>query len=127
MCLPFSLVAAAPRKKASVHLWGSVTATASSHHLIILLQDHIFIVIKVQQIDGKEFIWDAAGTAHILAEFQCIDDGLDGGVIGGPHVLPQWEGAGPPAVIGIVPTGRDNPTSPANFLKVHREWLSVAR
>ncbi|KAG7229067.1 hypothetical protein INR49_013186 [Caranx melampygus] len=87
----------------------SVAATASSHHVIILFKHHVLIVIKVEQVDGEEFVWDTARRLDAFDQLQGIDDGLDGSVVGRPHVLTQREGAGAFAVVSIVTPGRDNP------------------
>ncbi|TNN63916.1 hypothetical protein EYF80_025849 [Liparis tanakae] len=59
---------------------------------------HILIVIKVEQVDGEELVGHAARRLDGFDELQSIDDGLDGGVVGRPHVLTQRELAGAFAV-----------------------------
>lgn len=71
----------------------SVAAAASSHHVIVLFQYDILIIIKVEQVDGEELVRHAAWRLDAFDQFQGIDDGLDRGVVGWPHVLTQGEGA----------------------------------
>lgn len=104
----------------------SVTATASSHHVVILFQHHILIIIKVEQVDGEELVGDTARCLHTFEELQGVDDGLDSGVVGWPHVLAQRERAGAFAVVGVVTAGRYNPAGPADLLKVHIEGQALA-
>lgn len=81
----------------------SVAAAAPSHHVIVLLEDHILIIIEVEEVDGVELVRHAAGAADTLAQLQGIDDGLHRGVVRWAHVLTQREGAGAFAVEGVVP------------------------
>lgn len=104
----------------------SVTATASSHHVIILFQHHILSIIEVEQVDGEELVRDAARCRNTFNQLQGINDGLDSGVVGRPHVLTQREGTGAFAVVSVVTPGRHNPAWPANLLKVHVEWQALA-
>lgn len=104
----------------------SVAAAASSHHVVILFQHHVLVVIKVKQVDGEEFVWDAARRLDAFDQLQGVDDGLDGGVVGRPHVLAQGEGAGAFAVVGVVAPGRDDPARPADLLEVDVERQTLA-
>lgn len=104
----------------------SVAAAASCHHIIILFQHHILCIIKVKQVDGEELVGDAAGCIDAFDQLQSVDDGLDGGMVGGPHVLTQGEGAGAFAVVGVVAARRHDPTRPADLLKVDVEGLALA-
>lgn len=79
-----------------------MAATAPSHHVVILLQHHVLIIIKVEQIDGVKLVRHTARRLDALGELESVDDGLDGGVVGRAHVLAQREGAGALAVVGIV-------------------------
>lgn len=105
----------------------SVAAAASSHHVVILFQHNILIIIKVKQVDREELVGHAAWCLDAFDQLQGVDDGLDGGVVGWPHVLTQREGAGAFAVVCIVTTGRHNPARPADFLEVHVEGQALAR
>lgn len=96
-----------------------MATAASSHHVVVLFQHHILLVIKVEQVDGEELVWDAARCLNAFDQLQGVDDGLHGGVVGRPHALTQREGAGALAVVGIVAPGRHDPARPANLLKVH--------
>lgn len=87
----------------------SVTATASSHHVIILFQHHILSIIEVEQVDGEELVRDTAWCLNAFDQLQGIDDGLDSGVVGWPHVLTQREGTRAFAVVSVVTPGRHNP------------------
>ncbi len=104
----------------------SVTAAASSHHVIVLFQHHILIIIKVEQVDGKELVRHATWHLDAFDQLEGIDDGLDGGVVGRPHVLTQREGAGAFAVVSVVAPGRHDPTRPADLLKVDVERKALA-
>lgn len=104
----------------------SVTAAASSHHVIILLQNNIFIIIKVQQVNGKQLVGHAAWRLDTSDQLQGVDDGLDGSMVGRPHVLTQREGAGPLAVIGVIAPGGHDPPRPADLLEVHIQRQPLA-
>lgn len=104
----------------------SVTTTASSHHVIVLLQHHILIFVEVEQVDGEELVWHAARRLDAFHQLQGVDDGLDGGVVGWPHVLTQGEGAGALAVVRVVTPGRDDPARPADLLEVDVERQALA-
>lgn len=104
----------------------SMAATASSHHVVILFQHHILIVIKVEQVDGEELIRHAARRLDPFHQLQRVDDGLDGGVVGRPHVLAQGEGAGASAVVRVVAPGRHDPARPADLLEVDIEGQTLA-
>lgn len=101
--------------------WRSVATTASSHHVVVLFQHHILLIIEVEQVDGEEFVRDAARSLNTLDQLQGVDDGLDSGVVGRPHARAQREGAGALAVVGIVASGGHDPARPTNLLKVHVE------
>lgn len=81
----------------------SVAAAAPGHHVIVLLEDHVLIIVEVEEVDGEELVGHTAGAADALAQLQGVDDGLHCGVVGRPHVLTQREGAGAFAVEGVVP------------------------
>lgn len=83
----------------------SVAATASSHHVVVLFQHHILIIVKVQQVDGEELVRHAARRIDAFHQLEGVDDGLDGGVVGWPHVLTKGEGAGAFAVVSVVAPG----------------------
>lgn len=104
----------------------SVATTASCHHIIILLQHYILIIIKVQEVDGEELVGHTTRCVYAFGKFECVDDGLHCGVVCGSHVLAQRKGTGPFAVVCIVATGRHNPPRPANLLKVNVQWQSLA-
>lgn len=104
----------------------SVAATASRHHVIILFQHYILIIIEVEQVDGEELVGDAARRLNAFDQLQGVDDGLDGGVVGRPHVLTQREGAGAFAVVSVVAAGRHNPARPADLLEVDVEGQALA-
>lgn len=87
----------------------SVAATAPSYHIIILFQHHILSIIEVEQVDGEELVRDTARRLNAFDQLQGVDDGLDSGVVGRPHVLTQGEGAGAFAVVSVVAPGRHDP------------------
>lgn len=104
----------------------SVATTTSCHHVIILLKHYILIVIKVQKVDGKEFVRHATWCLYAFGKLEGIDDGLHGGVVCGSHVLAQRKRTRPFTVVCIIATGRHNPTRPANLLKVDVQRQSLA-
>lgn len=104
----------------------SVATTASCHHVIILLQHYILIIIEVQEVDGEELVGHTTWCLYAFGKLECIDDGLHSSVVCGSHVLTQRKGTGPFAVICIVATGRHYPPRPANLLKIDVEWQSLA-
>lgn len=104
----------------------SVAATASSHHVVILFQHHILVIIEVEQVDGEELVGHAARCLNAFDQLQGIDDGLDSGVVGWLHVLTQGEGAGAFAVVSVVAPGRDDPARPADLLEVDVEGQALA-
>ena len=99
---------------------------AHRHHIIILLQNHVLLVVEVQQADGLQFVRHATGGAHVVGQLECVHDGLHGGVVGGAQALPEREGAGALAVVGVVaPRGYD-PARPSDFLEVHEQGNPLA-
>lgn len=104
----------------------SVAATASSHHVVILFQHYVLIVIKVEQVDGEELVGHAARRLDAFDQFQGVDDGLDRSVVRWPHVLTQGEGTRAFAVVSIVTPGRDDPAGPADLLKVNIQGQALA-
>lgn len=104
-----------------------MTAAASRHHIVVLLQNNVLVVVKVQQVNAEEFIRHAAGRLDALGQFEGVDDGLNCGVVGGPHVLTQGERTGAFAVVGIVAARRHDPPRPADLLKVHVERQTLTR
>ena len=104
----------------------SVAATAARHHVIVLLEHHVLVVVKVQQVDGEQLVGHAARRLDAPRQLQGVDDGLHRGVVAGPHVLTQREGAGALAVVGVVATRRHDPARPADLLEVHVEGQALA-
>lgn len=54
-----------------------MTTTPCCHHVFIIFKDNVLFVIKVEEIEGLQFIWHTAGHANILRQFQCINNGLN--------------------------------------------------
>lgn len=104
----------------------SLTAAASRHHVVILFEHHVLVVVKVEQVDGEELVGHAARRVDAFHQLQGVDDGLDGGVVGWPHVLAQGERAGAFAVVGVVSPGGHDPARPADLLKVDVEGQALA-
>lgn len=99
-----------------------MTTTAQRHHVFILLQNYVLLIVKVQQTDGLEHVGDAAGGSHlVLGELECVHDGAHRGVVGGAEVPPQRERAGAFALVCIVTPGRDDPARPADLVEVDKE------
>lgn len=104
-----------------------MTAAAQRHHVVVLLQNHVLLVVKVQQADGLESVRDAARRPHLAAgDPERVHDGAHRGVVGGSQAHPQREGAGASAVVGVVPAGRDDPARPADLIKVNKEGRPLA-
>jgi len=89
-----------------------VTPTALHHHVLILLQNHVGALVKVEDGDAAELGGSAARLRHVEGRHQ-VDEGLDDGVVGGVHVRVQGEGALAVAVEGGVPVRGDDPVLPA--------------
>lgn len=104
-----------------------MTAAAAGHHIIILLQNHVLIVVKVQQVNAEELVRHAAGRLDVFVQFEGVDDGLDRGVVGGPHVLTQRKRTGAFAVVSVVSARRHDPPGPADLLEVHVERHTLTR
>lgn len=105
----------------------SVTAAAQRHHVVILLQNHVLLIIEIQQTDGLESVGDTAGRPHLVAgELERMHDGAHRGVVGRSEVSPQGERAGAFAVVGVVSPGGDDPARPADLLKVDEEGDALA-
>lgn len=104
----------------------SVAAAAPSHHVVVLFQNNVLVVIKVEQVDGKQFVGHAARRLDASDQLQCVDDGLHSGVVGWFHVLTQREGAGALAVVGVVTLGGHDPARPADLLEVDVQRQALA-
>lgn len=104
----------------------SVAAAASSHHVVVLFQNHVLILIKVEQVDGKQLVGHTARLLDALDQLQGVDDGLHGGVVGRSHALAQREGAGALAVISVVTPRRHDPARPADLLEVYVQRQALA-
>lgn len=104
----------------------SVATTASCHHVIVLLQNYILIIIEVQEVDREELVGHTAWHLYSFGELECVYDGLHCSMVRGSHVLAQRKGTGPFAMVCIVATGRHDPSRPADLLKVNVEWQSLA-
>lgn len=87
-----------------------MTATAEGYHVVVLLQHHIFLIVKIQQTDGLQCVRHAAGGAHFIGrETEGVHDGAHRGVVSGPEAAAQREWTGAFAVVGVVSAGRDDP------------------
>jgi len=104
----------------------SVTPAAGGHHFVVLFQNDVLIIVKVQQTDGIEFVGHAAGRVDIGADLKSVDDALDGGVIRRLLVLPQWERTDALAVVGVVALRRYDPPGPPDLLEVDVHFLALA-
>ena len=45
---------------------GSVTATGSDHHVLVLLEDDVGVVVEVEHRDGVQLGGGTAGLGHVL-------------------------------------------------------------
>lgn len=105
----------------------SVAAAAERHHVVVLLQNHVLLVVEVQQADGLQPVGDAARRFHlIVGHLERVHDGAYRGVVGGSEVPPQRERAGALAVVGVVTAGGDDPAGPADLVEVDEEGHPVA-
>jgi hypothetical protein len=101
----------------------SVTSATCNHHVVVLFQDDVLVVIEVEQADGVEFVGDATRRAHIFHHAQSVNDALNGCVVGWFLVLSQRKRALAGTVISVVAVGRDDPARPADLLKVHEHLV----
>lgn len=104
-----------------------MTTTPSSHHIVVLLEYHIAVLVEVQQRDGHKSVRHAARQLDRLRQSELVRYALDGGVIGGSLVLPQREVAVPFALERVVALRTDDPGRPAYALKVYVQVVSGAR
>lgn len=87
-----------------------MAATTERHHVIVLLQHYILLVVEVEQTDGLKPVRNTTGGGHLVGgELECVHDGAYSGVVGGPQIPPQRERTGASAVVGIVAAGRNDP------------------
>lgn len=104
-----------------------MTATAQRHHIIILLQNHVLLVVEIQQTDGLQTVGDAARRADVVrGQLERVHDGAHRGVVRRSEVSPQWERTGAFAVVSVVSPGGDDPARPADLLKVNEEGNPLA-
>lgn len=86
-----------------------MTATTNCHHIVILLQDNVLLVVEIQQADGLEVVRHAARRAHFTGELEGVHDGLHRGVVGCAEAFSQREWTGALAVVGVVAPRGDYP------------------
>lgn len=102
-----------------------MTTTPCCHHVFVIFKNHILFVIKVEEIEGHQFIWNTAGCADILRQFKRMDYGLNRGMVCCILTFPQGEKTGASAVKCIVSTWVNNPSWPANSMEVNIEFSSM--
>ena len=73
----------------------SVAATAPGHHVVVLLQHNVLVVVEVEQVDGVELVGHAAGRIDALGEFEGVDDGLTVAWLVGRMFWPRGKGQEP--------------------------------
>lgn len=104
-----------------------MTTAAQGHHVVILLQNHVLLIVKVQQAHGLERVGHAARRLHVIAsDLERVHDRAHRGVVRGSDAHPQREGAGARAVVGVVAAGGDDPARPADLFEVHEQGNALA-
>lgn len=96
-----------------------MATAASGHHVVVLLEHHVLVLVEVEQADGVQLVGYAAGCTHSCGQAHLVDDALHCGMVGGPLVLAQREVALSLAVVGVITFGRNDPAGPADLLKIH--------
>lgn len=104
-----------------------MTTTPGSHHIIVLLEYHIAVLVEIQQRYGHQSVRHAARQLGSLSQPELVRYALDGRVIGGSLVLSQREVAVPFALERVVALRTDDPRGPADALKVYVQVVSCAR
>lgn len=88
-------------------------AAAGPHdHVPVFLQDDVGAVVEVEDRDGVELSWSAAGLGHRIWVDK-VDQCLHDGVVGSIHVGVQREGTFPLTVVRGIAFGRDDPVLPS--------------
>lgn len=103
-----------------------MTTAPCCHHVFVIFKNHILFVIKVEEIEGFQFIRNTARCADILRQFKCMDYGLHSGMVCCILTFPQREKTRSSAVKCIVSTWVNNPSWPANSMEVNVEFPSMA-
>ena len=104
-----------------------MASAAGGHHIIVLFENDVFVVVVVQQTDRVQLVGNAAWLADAGCKTQLVDDALHRRMIRRPLVLAQRKRAGAFAVIRLIPLGRYDPGRPADFLKVYIQIVAGAR
>lgn len=91
-----------------------MASTGSHHHVLVLLQDHVGVVVEVEHGDGVQLRRGAAGFGDILRVHE-MDQCLHNGVVGGIHVGIKGEGALSITVVGSISLWCNNPVLPAQL------------
>lgn len=98
----------------------SVAPTRLDHHVLVLLENHVGVVVEVEDHNGRQFGGRAARLRNIVGVHQ-MDQSLDDGVIGGVHVRVQRETALPVAEEGGVTVRCYDPVLPTQVFEADVE------
>lgn len=88
-------------------LFLSPTAAALHHHVLVVFQNHLLVLVQVEEGDGAELRGHAARPRDVGVDR--VDQRLHDGVVGGVHVSVEGEGALAIAVVGGVALGGNDP------------------
>lgn len=103
---------------------GSAAPAPLHHHLLVVFQDHLVILIQVEHGNGAQLRGHAAGLGD--AGVHRVHQRLHDGVVGGVEVVGQREGTVPVAVKRLVPRGCHDPVVPAHVAEIHIEGMAAA-
>lgn len=103
-----------------------MAATGAYHHVLVLLQDDVGVVVKEEHGYGVEFGGGAARLWYILRVHE-VHQRLYDGMVGGIHVSIQGEGTLSIAVVGSVAFRGDNPVLPAQLSEANIQLVFLAR
>ena len=99
-------------------------AAALHHHVLVILQHHPVLRVQVEQGDGAEGGWDAAGPRHCSIHW--VYQSLHHGVARGVHVVGQGEATLSQAEEGVVAAGCNDPLVPANIVEIYVQRMAAA-
>ena len=95
-----------------------MTAACFHHHILILFQNNIRALVKVQHGNAAEFCGRTTGFRHPAERVHQMHEGLHDGVVGGVHVGVEGEGALAVAVEGGIAVRGYDPIFPAEVPEV---------
>lgn len=86
----------------------SVAPAALNHHVLVLLEDHIWLIQEIEHRYWWQLCWSTARLWHLWGIHQ-VHQRLNDCMICGIHVSIQWEVTFPTAVKGIISIWCNNP------------------